>query len=114
MRNLAPFVVLALLAGCASTPAPIATAPPPAVPGMDRLLGKPVDAAIAMLGAASLDRREGIARQLQFAGACILDLFYYPKDGGTVATYAEARLPDGRAFPAGECLALLTRSKPAG
>ncbi len=81
---------------------------------MDRLLGKPADTALAMLGAASLDRREGIARQLQFAGACILDLFYYPKDGGTIATYAEARLPDGRAFPAGECLALLTRSRPAG
>ncbi len=114
MRILVPCIAMVLLSGCATTRLPVASAPPPA-PGMEVLLGRPMDSAIAMLGAASLDRREGIARQLQFAGACILDLFYYPKQGvGTVATYAEARLPDGRAFPPGECLSLLTRSKPAG
>ena len=108
-----PLFAAALLAGCATAPKP-AAAPPPA-PGMERLLGQPVDSAIALLGPASLDRREGAARQLQFGGPCILDIFYYPKAGtGTVATYAEARLPDGRTFPAGECLALLTRSKTAG
>jgi hypothetical protein len=79
---------------------------------MERLLGQTADAALAMLGAASLDRREGPARQLQFAGACILDLFYYQKPGeAPLATFAEARLPDGRTFAAGECLQLLMRAK---
>lgn len=111
--RLASLSPLALLAGCATAPLPVA-APPPA-PGMERLLGQPVDTAIALLGPATLDRREGAARQLQFGGPCILDIFYYPKQGvGTVATYAEARLPDGRSFAAGECLALLSRSTRGG
>jgi len=108
----APWLAIALLAGCATAPKQ-ATKLPPAAPGMERLMGQTVDAAIAILGPASLDRREGPARQLQFAGACILDLFFYPKAGtGTVATYAEARMPDGKDFPAGDCLAILLRSKP--
>lgn len=108
MRILSVIAML-LLVGCAARPAPVAVpAPPPAAPGMERLLGQPAEAAIALLGPPALDRREGVARQLQFAGACILDLFYYPRAGvAAVATYAEARLADGRAFAAGECLRLL-------
>jgi hypothetical protein len=104
---------LALLAGCAATPSrpPAPPPPPPPVAGMERLLGQPPEAAVALLGQPALDRTEGLVRQFQYRGACVLDLYYYPKPGtGMQATYAEARLPDGRDFAAGRCLALLLRS----
>ncbi len=101
-----------LLASCATQPKPVAKAPP-ALPGMDQLIGQGVEAADRILGIASLDRREGPARQLQFAGQCVLDLFYYPAAGSVpVATYASARMPDGRAMAPADCLAMLIRARP--
>lgn len=113
--SVAPFslgAAMLFLAACATTPPPIVSAPAPRLPGMEMLMGQPPQAATNMLGAPSLDRQEGTSRQLQFAGGCILDLFYYPRaQTGMVATFADARLPDGRDFSPGECLALLVRNK---
>jgi hypothetical protein len=79
---------------------------------MEQLLGKPAEAAIALLGQPRLDRREGNARQLQFASGCVLDVWYYPGAGTPpVATHADARLVDGRDFAAGDCLQMLIRAK---
>lgn len=112
MRILLLMAALAL-AACANQPKPVATMPAPAAgPGMERLLGYGMEAATGLLGVASMDRREGPARQLQFAGACVLDLFYYPRAGTVpVATHASARLPDGRPLAPGDCLALLVRGR---
>ena len=63
---------------------------------------------MALLGNPTLDRSEGKARALQFARAvCVLDIYYWPdaKVGQPVATFAEARLRDGRPQDAGTCLA---------
>ncbi|MFA7440001.1 MAG: hypothetical protein WCZ66_03430 [Sphingomonadaceae bacterium] len=107
--------LLLLLAGCAPTaPAPQAPAPPLVTPiaGLEKLMGQSPEAALRLLGTPGLDRREGLSRQLQFAGACILDIFYYPRPpAGLVATYADARLPDGREITAGQCLNTLLRAK---
>lgn len=110
---------LALLAGCATAPPAVVQAPPPP-PGMERLLGFPAETATALLGPPRLDRREGPARQLQFAGGCILDVYYYPGAGtvpGTiavpVATHADSRLADGRDFAPGECLQMLINARKA-
>lgn len=113
MRLLAPVVLALALAACASQPKPAVTAPPPAaMAGMDQLLGQAVESATRLLGNASMDRREGPARQVQFAGACVLDLFYYPKGGpAPVATHASARLPDGRPLAPGDCLSLLLKGR---
>lgn len=115
--RLLPLAMLLFVAACASQPArtpaarPAPAAPPP-VAGMERLLGQTAEAAIGLLGTPSLDRREGPARQLQFAGACILDIFYYPQPGTQpVATFAEARLSNGRDLPAGECLRQLLSAR---
>ncbi len=116
MRILPPLAAAALLAGCATSPTPRAPdiASPPPVPGMELLLGQPFERASELLGLASLDRREGPARHVQFAGACILDLFYYPRSGQPpVATHAEARLTDGRPLSAGDCLQLLLGARGA-
>jgi hypothetical protein len=79
---------------------------------MEKLLGQPSGTALALLGAASLDRLDGPARQLQFAGTCILDLFYYAQPGtAAIATHAEARLPDGRPLPAGDCFTQLLAAR---
>lgn len=110
MPRIPLFGALALLAGCATAP-PVAVAPPPP-PGMELLLGQPAETALAMLGTPRLDRREGPARQLQFAGGCVLDLFFYGTPA-QVATHADARLPDGRDYAAGDCLQQLLRARAA-
>ncbi len=104
-----------LLSACASAPsAPALAPPPPPPPGMELLLGQPPETAIGLLGKPRLDKREGEARQLQFAGGCILDLWFYAQPGtAPVARHADARLPDGRDFAAGDCLQLLMRSNEA-
>lgn len=112
--RIAPLLGLAFLAGCATAPAPNSiTAPaPPPPPGLELLLGHPAETALDLLGKPRLDKREGEARQLQFAGGCILDLWFYPQPAAApVAKHADARLPDGRDFAAGECLQLLIRSR---
>ncbi len=111
MKPWHPPLVLALVAGCAAQPRPVTEAAPPPPPGMELLLGAPVERAMGLLGVASLDRREGPARHLQFAGACILDLYYYARDGAMVATHAEARRADGRDVAAGECLQQLLKAR---
>jgi len=78
-------------------------------------MGKPAEAAKALLGPSALDRREGMARQLQFVGACILDLFFLPRgEGAPVAAHAEARLPNGQPVSPGDCLAALMRARGPG
>lgn len=75
-------------------------------------MGQPAETALALLGKPRLDRREGPARQLQFAGPCVLDVFFYQQPGALpLATHADSRLPDGRAVAAGECLQMLQRQK---
>jgi hypothetical protein len=78
---------------------------------MEQLLGQPPELALSLLGQPRLDKREGQARQLQFASGCVLDIWYYPQGGQLLATHADARLADGRDFAAGECLQLLLRAK---
>lgn len=102
-----------LLHACAQTPPATTAIPSDDRAGLEAVINKGAEAALALLGPATLDRREGPARHLQFAGSpCILDLFYYPPEsGGTaIALYADARLPDGRDLQAGECLARLQRA----
>lgn len=71
---------------------------------MEQVLGKPAETAIQLLGQTRLDRMEGPARQLQFAGACLLDIYYYAKPGTpAIGTYAEARLPNGQSLDAAQC-----------
>lgn len=113
--RIAPLFGLALLGACATAPiVPIESPPPPPPPGMELLLGQPAETALGLLGKPRMDKREGEARQLQFTGGCILDLWFYAQPGAApVAKHAEARLPDGRAFPAGECLQLLMRANQA-
>lgn len=111
---------LTLLAGCAvPTPAPIATiapAPPPiSRVGLERVIGQPPAAVVQLIGSPELDRQEGRGRQLQFAnGACVLDVFFYPPPAGgePVATYADARLKDGRPLDAASCLELQAKVSP--
>lgn len=109
----APLLALLLLAACASQPkppAPVAKAPPAPPAGMERLIGKPVEVATTLLGQPTLDRRDGPARMVQWsrAGQCVLDLFYYPRGGTSVATFAAARRADGGAITAAQCLGLLS------
>jgi len=108
--RLALAIPLALAACAAPSPPPQPVSAQPValtpVPGLERILGRPADAAIAALGPASLDRREGPARAVQFAQAgCVLDVYYYPDPaaGQPTARFAEARLPSGKADDPARC-----------
>lgn len=110
-----PFAVLLAVAACAAPP-PRPIAPPPVVfapiPGLERIIGKPAAAALALLGVPGLDRRDGPGRHLQFVRAgCVLDLYYYPDPaaGEPTARFAEARLASGAADTAARCFATQTR-----
>lgn len=111
-RTLALIALLGL-AACATTPPPQpASAPKPValtpVPGLERILGRPAADATGLLGPASLDRREGPARAVQFAAAgCVLDVYYYPDPaaGQPTARFAEARLPSGATDDGARCFA---------
>ena len=79
---------------------------------MERVLGQPAEVAVGLLGEPTLDRREGMARQLQFAGACVLDIFYVQKVGqAPLAVHTEARLPNGRDVQPAECLQSLLKAR---
>lgn len=113
MRHISLLLVPLLLAGCATTPAAeTASHHPQPAPGMERVLGHPAEVALGLLGDPTLDRREGMARQLQFAGACVLDIFYVQKMGeAPLAVHTEARLPNGRDVPAAECMQSLLKAR---
>lgn len=115
MIRFPPLFALALLAGCATAPPPVATvAPPPPPPGLELLLNQLPETAMSLLGQPRLDKKEGASRQLQYVGSCVLDIWYYARPGpAQVATHADARLPDGRSFAAGECLQRLIREREA-
>nr|WP_310522657.1 hypothetical protein [Polymorphobacter sp.] len=100
------------LAGCVATAPPPVAPPAPPPPGLDRIIGSSAAGVTALLGAATLDRTEGQARQLQFARPpCVLDVFLYPgANGAPVVRTAAARKPDGGKIDPGACLGLIVPS----
>jgi len=107
-------IVMLTLAGCAAVPsAPPAVRPasrPPVQAGLAEVIGRDARAITALLGTPRLDVREGAARKLQFSGAaCVIDAYLYPATGGgePVATWIDARLPDGADTDRAACVAAL-------
>ncbi|MFM7029204.1 MAG: hypothetical protein ACKOXK_11095 [Chakrabartia sp.] len=77
---------------------------------LDRIMGKDARTITALLGPPAQDDLEGPARRLQFSNAaCILDVYLYPPAPGqvAVATFATARVPDGRDAERNSCIAVL-------
>lgn len=117
--RIAPFILLGFaVAGCA-TNRPIAEiAPPPptqSTVGLEQVLGQSPPAVVKLIGSPGLDRTEGKGRHLQFAqGSCVLDVYFYapPAGGEPVATYADARLKDGKPLDTASCLQIQLRAQP--
>jgi hypothetical protein len=114
-----PLLAGLLLAGCtATTPTVQAPPPPPRMapdpPGLVLILRKSEAEVLALLGAASMSRSEGPARQLQFIRPpCILDAFLYPDATGVLKVRtAVARKPDGSRMEPGACLTLILPVRP--
>ena len=115
-----------LVAGCASTPAPV---PRPAAPpertaaaypvrpvldkrGLEAIMGKDIGTLKRLFGEPRLDVVEVYGRKLQFTGkACVLDVFLYPegKSGTEIVTYVDARRSDGAAVDRVACVDALQR-----
>ncbi len=81
--------------------------------GLDQVIGARAEQLTASFGDARIDLSEGDARKLQFASdTCVLDVFLYPLEPGEtpIATYAEARNPDGgAALDEAQCVRELAR-----
>lgn len=120
-RLIAIAALAATLGGCAATavprPAQPATrpVPPPTAPRITQnnsLVGHGANAALSLFGKPRLDVKEGMGRKLQFAGTpCILDIYYYASKQGSepVATYVDARTPDGRDANVDSCVTALQK-----
>ena len=139
--SLRPSLTLAalalLVAGCTAVPAPsnpagpaapVTRAPAPTRPeaprpgfiaptvlreaGLEALVGRRAEQAIALLGTPRLDTPEGDSRKLQWVGeACVLDAWLYPLAPGQtpVVTHVEARrASDAADVDRAACLAALT------
>ncbi|PQM28897.1 hypothetical protein CVO77_10820 [Sphingopyxis lindanitolerans] len=121
LRPLAIAALAATLGGCAGAAVPRPTAPaarpvppptPPRITQNNSLVGHAANAALSLFGKPRLDVSEGMGRKLQFAGSpCILDIYYYaPKQGAEpIATYVDARTPDGRDANVDSCITALRR-----
>ncbi len=107
-------VACLLLAGCAAITPTVQSPPPPTrmapdPPGLVLILRRTEAEVVALLGAPSMSRTEGSARQLQFIRPpCVFDAFLYPDAAGVprVRTTA-ARKPDGTRMEPGACVALI-------
>ena len=104
-----------LLAGCASSPepvaipahVPVASAPPQ----RGGLIGADAKILATRFGTPRLRVREGDGTKLQFAGGtCLLDFYLYPgSDGVPRVTHVDSRSRDGRNVAQAECVAMIER-----
>lgn len=113
-------VGLAGLAGCVSAsdeaPAVEAGAAPPALTGLDSVMGNNARSLVAQFGRPGLELTEGPTRKLQFLGAaCVLDAYLLPPRAGAepVVIHVDARQPDGREMDRASCVAALSARSPA-
>jgi hypothetical protein len=119
MRLILTAASLLLLAGCASTPLPVAvpsqaaatTPPPPAPVQRGGLIGADANTLATRLGLPRLRIREGDGTKLQFAGGtCLLDAYLYPaSDGVPRVAHIDTRNRDGRSVALADCLAMIER-----
>jgi hypothetical protein len=119
IRRAVPALAALSLAAC-TTSAPerpiVTRKAPPALPGLERVIGQDARALQILFGAPDMDVRESTARKLQYASAvCVLDAYLYPPSSGRepVVTYIDARLPTGEDFDRASCVAALSRRKEA-
>jgi len=125
MRGATSLTALLLLGACvapreAAAPVQRVAAPPPPAEvhysprGLENVVGRTAAYLLSEFGPADLDIREGAARKLQFAGpACVLDVYLYPPQGRgePIATWTDARLPDGRDADRVTCVDALLEAK---
>jgi hypothetical protein len=119
--NRGTFVIIAALAlaGCQSNAPPRAlgsSAPEMKEAGLGHVIGRTAAQLVQLFGPADLDAHEGTARRLQFAGsACVLDAYLYPPESGgePVASYLDARTPEGADIDRASCVAALSRRQRA-
>lgn len=123
---------LVLLGACSSgvstpiiiNPTPVVTEAEAPIEQVQRPRARPATSSMSLLGSSArallsrygnprIDRLEGEARKLQFAGDdCVVDIYLYPQTAGAerVATFATARLRDGGSrVNADQCLAGIER-----
>ena len=139
MRTAGALLAAGLLAGCAAKAEAPATTPPTvvakpattaaptrarpsrkpsraatplALPGLEGVIGADAAALARLFGEPRLDAVEGDTRKLQWSGgSCVLDAYLYPPAEGRepVATYLDARRPQGEDVDRAACVAALRK-----
>ena len=114
MRFIVPIASALILAGCTTTPRPVAPAPAAPTPEPVQrgdLIGMSVDEIGARFGQPNFQVREGSGLKLQWsAPSCVLDAFIYPPASGAgVArvTFVDTRRPNGDPVNQADCIAAL-------
>ena len=105
MRKLLTVTAFLTLAGCGTTPTPVAT-PIRAVPTeRSDLVGLDAAALTARFGKPRLQVREGDGTKLQFAGGtCLLDAYLYPSPSQPRVTHVDTRDREGRTMAQADCI----------
>ncbi|WP_265569323.1 hypothetical protein [Sphingomicrobium nitratireducens] len=114
MRRLLLALPLAL-AACAGPAERPTSPPPPAPPQVQRggaLIGLTAGTVLQRFGQPELTIREGDGLKLQYRGACVLDVYLYPGQGGREATvrHVDARDVYGRDVDRETCALSLDRA----
>jgi len=115
MRFLVPATAALILAGCSTTPKPVAPVQtaPQTKPVQQRsdLMGMSVDELGARFGQPTFQVREGPGLKLQWSvPACVLDTYLYPPQSGAGiarVAYVDARRPNGDPADQAGCIAAI-------
>ncbi len=108
MRTLLTAAALLLLAGCGTTPTPVATPIRAVATERGDLIGLDANALVTRFGRPRLQVREGNGTKLQFAGGtCLLDAYLYPSPSLPRVTHVDTRNRDGRSVARGECIRMM-------
>ncbi len=116
MRNILIATFVLALAGCGTTPIPVATPIGPvasAPPQRGDLIGLDANELATRFGRPRLQVREGDSTKLQFAGGtCLLDAYLYPSPSGSGlarVTHVDTRNREGSTVAQADCVRMIER-----
>ncbi len=108
MRKIPTVTALLLLAGCGTTPTPVATPIRAVATERGDLIGLDASALASRFGAPRLQVREGDGTKLQFAGGtCLLDAYLYPSPSLPRVTHVDTRNREGTPIAQVDCIRMI-------
>ena len=108
MRTPLTAAAVLLLAGCGTTPTPVATPIRAVATERGDLIGLDAGALSTRFGQPRLQVREGDGTKLQFAGGtCLLDAYLYPSPSLPRVTHVDTRNREGHSVAQADCIRMI-------